>query len=178
MTLRQIVRRYLQHLLALVAMVGRLTVGRKKYAAVHEEMGDAIADAEALRAELTALMRADSAAFERVLVAVRLPQASPAVIADLAPTGKMRVGLNMSNFLLTRTDAATGTPAGVAPDLAQELGRRLGVPVELIPYPNPGLWPMRVTSRGGRRCRGSIAASNVSCRQRVACGRVGLGRCA
>src|SRR5204862_16843 len=56
----------------------------------------------------------------------------------LAPTGKMRVGLNMSNFLLTRTDAATGAPAGVAPDLAQELGRRLGVPVELIPYPNPG----------------------------------------
>jgi len=63
---------------ALVAMVARLTVGRKKYAAVAGPMGDILAEAEALRAELTALMRADSAAFERVLVAVRLPQASAA----------------------------------------------------------------------------------------------------
>src|SRR5215210_6257043 len=67
-----------------------------------------------------------------------MSEASPAVISDLAPTGKLRVGLNMSNFLLTRTDEATGKPAGVAADLAQELGRRLGVPVELVPYPNPG----------------------------------------
>ena len=58
--------------------------------------------------------------------------------AQLAPTGKLRVGVNMSNFLLTRTDAATQQPAGVAVDLGRELGRRLGVPVEIIPYPNPG----------------------------------------
>lgn len=58
--------------------------------------------------------------------------------SELAPTGTLRAGLNMSNFLLTRTDAATGKPAGVAADLAHELGRRLGVPVELVPYPNPG----------------------------------------
>jgi polar amino acid transport system substrate-binding protein len=62
----------------------------------------------------------------------------PAVLSDLAPTGKLRVGLNMSNFLLTRTDSATGKPAGVAADLGNELGKRLGVPVELVPYPNPG----------------------------------------
>src|SRR5215210_4021428 len=68
-----------------------------------------------------------------------MSEASPAVISDLAPTGKLRVGLNMSNFLLTRTDAATGKPAGVAADLGAELGRRLGVPVELVPYPNPGV---------------------------------------
>jgi polar amino acid transport system substrate-binding protein len=67
-----------------------------------------------------------------------MSDASPEVIKDLAPTGKLRVGLNMSNFLLTRTDAATGKPAGVAPDLGRELGKRLGVEVELVPYPNPG----------------------------------------
>ena len=67
-----------------------------------------------------------------------MPQASPAAIQELTPTGKLRVGLNMSNFLLTRTDAATGKPAGVAADLARELGKRLGVEVELVPYPNPG----------------------------------------
>ena len=63
---------------------------------------------------------------------------SPAVRADLAPTGKLRVGLNMSNALLTATDAATGKPKGIAADLGRELGKRLGVPVELVPFPNPG----------------------------------------
>jgi polar amino acid transport system substrate-binding protein len=67
-----------------------------------------------------------------------MSEASPAVISDLAPTGKLRVGLNMSNFLLTRTDEATGKPAGVAADLGRELAKRLGVEVELVPYPNPG----------------------------------------
>jgi polar amino acid transport system substrate-binding protein len=67
-----------------------------------------------------------------------MSEASPAVLADLAPTGKLRVGLNMSNFLLTRTDAATGKPAGVAADLGRELGKRLGVEVELVPFPSPG----------------------------------------
>ena len=57
---------------------------------------------------------------------------------SLAPSGTLRVGLNMSNFLLTATDAATGKPKGLAADLGQELGKRLGVPVELVPFPNPG----------------------------------------
>src|SRR5512134_3616109 len=59
--------------------------------------------------------------------------------AELAPTGTLRVALNMSNFLLTATDPATGAPCGLAADLGRELGARLGVPVELIPYPNPGV---------------------------------------
>lgn len=57
---------------------------------------------------------------------------------ELAPTAKLRVGLNMGNFLLTATEAATGKPKGIAADLGQELGRRLGVPVELVPFPSPG----------------------------------------
>lgn len=60
-----------------------------------------------------------------------------AVIAEFTPTGKLRVGLNMSNFLLTAKDAA-GAPIGPAPDLGRELAKRLGVEVELVPYPNPG----------------------------------------
>jgi polar amino acid transport system substrate-binding protein len=60
------------------------------------------------------------------------------VRSELAPTGKLRVGLNMSNFLLTATDAATGKPKGLAADMGMELGRRLGVSVELVPFPNPG----------------------------------------
>ena len=67
-----------------------------------------------------------------------MSDASPQVVSDLAPTGKLRVGLNMSNFLLTRTDSSTGKPAGVAADLGGELARRLGVDIELVPFPNPG----------------------------------------
>lgn len=63
---------------------------------------------------------------------------SPALRSEIAPTGKLRIGLNMSNFLLTRTDATTGKLAGVAHDLALELGRRLDLLVEFVPHPNPG----------------------------------------
>ena len=66
-----------------------------------------------------------------------MSDASPEVISDLAPTGTLRVGINLSNFLLTRTEK-NGEHAGVAVDLGKELGRRLGVPVEIVPFPNPG----------------------------------------
>jgi len=58
--------------------------------------------------------------------------------SELAPTGTLRVALNMSNFLLTATDPVSGEPCGIAADLGRELGQRLGVPVALLPYPNPG----------------------------------------
>jgi polar amino acid transport system substrate-binding protein len=61
-----------------------------------------------------------------------------AVRSELAPTGTLRVALNMSNFLLTATDPVTGEPCGLAADLGRELGQRLGAPVVLLPYPNPG----------------------------------------
>lgn len=61
-----------------------------------------------------------------------------ALRSEFAPTGTLRIGLNMSNFLLTRTDAASGKPLGVAHDLGTELGRRLGLPVAMVPLPNPG----------------------------------------
>jgi len=67
-----------------------------------------------------------------------MTEVTAALRAEFAPTGTLRVGLNMSNFLLTRTDAATGKPAGVAHDIALELGRRLGLPVGFVPHPNPG----------------------------------------
>lgn len=67
-----------------------------------------------------------------------MTEVTAALRAEFAPTGTLRVGLNMSNFLLTRTDAATGKPAGVAHDLGLELGRRLGITVTFVPHPNPG----------------------------------------
>src|SRR5215467_8112104 len=61
-----------------------------------------------------------------------------AVIKDLAPSGKLRAAINLGNSVLAEADAATGQPKGITPDLARELGRRLGVPVELVTYPAAG----------------------------------------
>lgn len=63
---------------------------------------------------------------------------TPAVVAELAPTGVLRAGINLSNFLLVTGRAANGDPQGIAPDMAGEVAARLGVPVRLIPYESPG----------------------------------------
>ena len=65
-------------------------------------------------------------------------QVSPAVRSELAPTGKLRAGINHGNFLLVNKAPAGGAPSGVAPDLARELGRRAGVPVEFVSYDQAG----------------------------------------
>ena len=65
-------------------------------------------------------------------------QGSPAVRSELAPTGKLRAGINYGNFLLVKKDPKGGEPSGVAPDLARELGRRADVPVEFVPYDQAG----------------------------------------
>ena len=60
--------------------------------------------------------------------------ASSALVAELAPTGKLRAAINFDNPLLASRDAATGEPGGVSVDLARELARRLGVAVDYVPY--------------------------------------------
>lgn len=60
------------------------------------------------------------------------------IVAELAPTGVLRTGINMSNFLLVTSKAPNGDPAGVSPDMAAEVARRLGVPVKYICYKSPG----------------------------------------
>jgi polar amino acid transport system substrate-binding protein len=62
-----------------------------------------------------------------------------AVRAELAPTGVLRAGINMSNFLLVTGKDETGGPLGVSPSMAAEVARRLGVPLVKVPYSNPGL---------------------------------------
>ena len=56
---------------------------------------------------------------------------------DLTPTGKLRVGVNLSNFLLVQRNP-DGTIRGIVPDLAQELAKRLGVAAELRKYEKVG----------------------------------------
>ncbi len=63
---------------------------------------------------------------------------SPEIVKELAPTGRLRVAINLGNIVLAQTDAATGEPKGVTVDLARELGRRLGVLVDLSTYDAAG----------------------------------------
>jgi glutamate formiminotransferase/formiminotetrahydrofolate cyclodeaminase len=63
---------------ALTAMVGRLTVGKRKYRGVKAEVGEVIVAVEKLRTALTARIDEDAAAFEAVMRAFKLPQNTPA----------------------------------------------------------------------------------------------------
>ena len=60
------------------------------------------------------------------------------VVGELAPSGVLRVGINLSNFLLVTGKSASGEPEGVAPDMGREIAARLGVPVAYVTYKTPG----------------------------------------
>lgn len=59
-------------------------------------------------------------------------------VTELAPSGKLRAAINYGNPILATRDSMTGEPRGVSVDLARELAKRLGVPVELVTYSAAG----------------------------------------
>jgi formiminotetrahydrofolate cyclodeaminase len=59
---------------ALLSMVCSLTVGKKKYADVQEEIKEILARSEALRNELTDLLEADVEAYTKVSKAYKMPK--------------------------------------------------------------------------------------------------------
>ncbi|MGE5306549.1 MAG: ABC transporter substrate-binding protein [Alphaproteobacteria bacterium] len=63
---------------------------------------------------------------------------TPSLRSDLAPTGKLRVGINYGNPVLATRNRASGELQGVAVDLARELGGRLDLPVELVGFESAG----------------------------------------
>jgi polar amino acid transport system substrate-binding protein len=63
--------------------------------------------------------------------------ATAAARQQLAPSGTLRFGVNLGNFLLVSKQSADGI-GGIVPDLARELARRLGVAFELVTYPQAG----------------------------------------
>ena len=65
--------------------------------------------------------------------------------AALAPRGVLRAAINLSNFLLV-SDQTGATPRGISPSLCGALAQRLEVPLELVPYANPGLLADAATS--------------------------------
>ncbi len=63
---------------------------------------------------------------------------SEEAITELAPSGVLRAGINMANFLLVTGAGAAGEPEGVAPDMARGIAESLGVGIAYVPFPTPG----------------------------------------
>jgi hypothetical protein len=63
---------------------------------------------------------------------VRIP--SP----EIAPTGVLRVGVNLGNPVIAQKGEAGGGPKGVGPALGRELARRVGLPVAFVTYDTAG----------------------------------------
>lgn len=59
------------------------------------------------------------------------------VKAQLTPTGVLRAGINMSNFLLVVDKTPSGDPIGPSPAMALAIADALGVPLKLVGYANP-----------------------------------------
>ena len=62
---------------------------------------------------------------------------SAEVVAQLAPTGALRAGINMTNFLLVVGKTDSGDPIGPSPSLAAAIADALGVPLKLVPFESP-----------------------------------------
>jgi glutamate formiminotransferase/formiminotetrahydrofolate cyclodeaminase len=88
----------------LATMVANLTIGKKKYAAAEAQLLKLKRDAESLRSRLLTLARLDSEAFDAVLAARRLPQATPAESAE-RQRAMERAGIEATRIPL-RTAAA------------------------------------------------------------------------
>jgi len=62
----------------------------------------------------------------------------PITLKSFAPTGTLRVGINLGNPVLASEDANTKILSGVTIDIAHEIGKRINLPVQLIPFKTAG----------------------------------------
>jgi polar amino acid transport system substrate-binding protein len=58
--------------------------------------------------------------------------------ATVAPSGRLRVGINYGNPVLAKRDLASGELSGVAVELARELARHVALPLELVAFESAG----------------------------------------
>lgn len=80
-----------------------------------------------------------------VLSAPAAGQAPAEIVRELAPKGRLRAAVNLGNPVLA-SRGRSGEPEGISVDIARELGRRLSVPVDLVPFDAAG----KVTAAAAR----------------------------
>lgn len=61
------------------------------------------------------------------------------IIKKIAPTGVLRIGVNMSNFLLVNSKDKLGVIDGVSPGIGKKLAKELNISFEIVQFANPGL---------------------------------------
>jgi len=57
----------------------------------------------------------------------------------IAPKNVLRIGINMSNFLLVSKDSTFSKPEGLSPEIGKLLAKELGINYEFVTFKNPGL---------------------------------------
>lgn len=76
------------------------------------------------------------------LVIAQSPQSpkniDASMLASFAPTGTLRVGINLGNPILANEDSNTKVLSGISIDIAQEIGKRISRPVKLLPFKTAG----------------------------------------
>jgi polar amino acid transport system substrate-binding protein len=84
------------------------------------------------------------------------------IASSLAPGGRLRVAINYGNAVLAQRNAETGKLTGVSVDIAEELSRRLAVPLVLVPFDAAGkvsaaamkdVWDVAFLARDPERAR-------------------------
>lgn len=130
---------------ALAAMVARTTIGKRKYAEVEEAMRTVAGVADELRAVLTRIITDDSAAFEAVMAAYRLPKEDPSRPGAIQAAFRMASDIPLQTAGLAlrameqlrivvrqgNTNAVTDAAVGVHMALAAIEGAALNVLVNL-----------------------------------------------
>jgi len=62
----------------------------------------------------------------------------PSLLSSFAPTGCLRVGINLGNPLLASLDGSTGKPKGVTVDIANHIASELRLPIAFTCYQMAG----------------------------------------
>jgi len=113
---------------ALVSMVCRLTIGKKRFADVEDELRSVLEEAEALRARLTDLADADTQAFDRVMEAYRLSKATKEeqsarqVAIQAALQGATQVPLETARACATIVKLVAQAIARINPNAVSDAG--------------------------------------------------------
>ena len=73
-----------------------------------------------------------------LLVTSSWGQSMGEIAKQLAPTGTLRVAINLGNPILARQDSDNASPVGVSVDLAQALASKFNLPITLMPVTSAG----------------------------------------
>ena len=68
---------------------------------------------------------------------IAVAQVSPDILKEFAPTGTLRAAINQGNTVLAQK-GPNGEALGITVELARELARRLGLPIELVIFDAAG----------------------------------------